>query len=76
MCNKTIQPPEINGTIFLLGAEFARAADQLGLKSSRPLSQVGPGSTRPESTRPGVFSERSVTYMYMYTCMMYGLRFA
>ena len=42
-------------------------AGQLGLKSSRPLSQVGPGSTRPESTQPGVFSERSVTYMYMYT---------
>ena len=30
-------------------------AGQLGLKSSLPLSQVGPGSTRPESTRPGVF---------------------
>ena len=30
-------------------------AGQLGLKSSRPLSQVGPGSTRPVSTRPGVF---------------------
>ena len=41
MCNKTIQPSEINGTIFLLGAEFARAVDQLGLKSSRPLSQLG-----------------------------------
>ena len=35
----------------------ASVAGQLGLKSSRPLSQVGPGSTRPESTRPGVFSE-------------------
>ena len=43
----------------------ALVAGQLGLKSSRPLSQVGPGSTRPESTRPGVFSERSVTFMYM-----------
>ena len=42
-------------------------AGQLGLKSSRPLSQLGPGSTRPESTRPSVFSERSVTYM------VYGL---
>ena len=41
-------------------------AGQLGLKSSRPLSQVGPGSTWPESTGPGVFSERSVTYMYMF----------
>ena len=40
-------------------------AVQLGLKSSRPLSQVGPGSTRPESTQLGVFSERSVTFMYM-----------
>ena len=38
-------------------------AGQLGLKSSRPLSQLGPGSTRPGSTRPGIFSERSVTYM-------------
>ena len=48
---------------------------QLGLKSSRPLSQVGPGSTRPESTGPDVFSERSVTYItYMYT--IYGLGFA
>ena len=33
----------------------------------RPLSQVGPGSTRPESTRPGVFSD-----MYM----IYSLGFA
>ena len=40
------------------------------LKSSRPLSKVGPGSTRPESTQPGVISQRSVTYMYMY--MIYG----
>ena len=32
-------------------------AGQLGLKSSRPLSQLGPGSTWPESTRPGVFSD-------------------
>ena len=31
-------------------------ASQLSLKSSQPMSQVGPGSTRPESTRPGVFS--------------------
>ena len=30
-------------------------AGQLDLKSSQPLSQVSPGSTRPESTRPGVF---------------------
>ena len=30
-------------------------AGQLGLESSRPLSQVGPGSTRPESTRPVYF---------------------
>ena len=47
------------------------AASQLDLKSSWPLSQVSPGSTRPESTMPGVFSERSVTYMYM----IYGLGF-
>ena len=33
-------------------------AGQLGLKSSQTLSQLGPGSTRPESTRPGVFSEQ------------------
>ena len=32
-------------------------AGQLGLKSTRPLSQLGPGSTR-----PGVFSERLVSY--------------
>ena len=52
-------------------------AGQLGLKSSRPLSQVGPGSTRPESTRHGVFSECSVTYMYMYDMyMIFGLGFA
>ena len=31
-------------------------AGQLCLKSSRPLSQLGPGSTWPESTRPAVFS--------------------
>ena len=24
MCNETIQPPETNGTMFLLGAEFFR----------------------------------------------------
>ena len=42
-------------------------AGQLGLKSSRPLSRLGPGSTRPESTWPGVFSEHSATYM------IYGL---
>ena len=45
-------------------------AGQLGLKSSRPLSQVGPGSTR-----PCVFSERSVTYMYPYMYIIYGLGF-
>ena len=38
-----------------------RVAGQLGLKSSRPLSKVCPGSTW-----PNVFSERSVTYMYVY----------
>ena len=41
-------------------------AGQLGLRSSRPLSQVGPRSTGPESTRPSVFSE----------CLQYGLGFA
>ena len=49
-------------------APVQTVAGQLGLKSSRPLSQVGPGSTR-----PGAFSERSVTYMYMY--MIYALGF-
>ena len=34
-------------------------AGQVGLKSSRPLSQLGPGSMRPESTLPGV-----LTYNY------------
>ena len=48
-----------------------KVAGQLGLKSGQPLSQVGPRSTLPEPTRPGVFSERSVTYMYM----IYGLGF-
>ena len=43
-----------------------RVAGQLGLKSSRPLSQVRPGSTQPQSTRPGVFSERSITYVHVY----------
>ena len=27
MCNETIQPPETNGTMFLLGAEFVRGRD-------------------------------------------------
>ena len=27
ICNETIQPPETNGTIFLLGAKFARGQD-------------------------------------------------
>ena len=44
-----------------------RVAGQLGLKSSRPLSQLSPGSTRSESTRPGVFSER-IWYMF---CFLY-----
>ena len=39
-----------------------RVVGRLSLKSSRPLSQLGPGSTR-----PGVFSEHSATYM------IYGL---
>ena len=47
-------------------------AGQLGLKSNRPVSQLGPGSTRPESTRPGVFSERSVTvYGLFCTCIIF-----
>ena len=41
-----------------LSVRSERVAGQLGLKSSRPLSQVGPGSTW-----PGVFSECPVTYM-------------
>ena len=50
---------------------MGRVAGQLGLKSSRPLSQVSPGPTQSESTQPGVFLEHSVTYMYM----IYGLGF-
>ena len=46
-------------------------AGQLGPKSSRPLSQLGPGSTRPESTRPEVFSEGSGTYIYCIWCVLY-----
>ena len=42
---------------------------QLGLKSSRPLSQLGPGSTRPESTRPGVFSD--MVYGLFCTCIIF-----
>ena len=42
-------------------------AGQLGLKSSRPLSQLGPGSTPPESARPSVFSEH-IWYMF---CFLY-----
>ena len=45
-----------------LGCFNGPVAGQLGLKSSRPLSQLGPGSTRHESTRPGVFSECLVTH--------------
>ena len=48
-------------------------AGQLGLKSSRPLSQLGPGSTRPGSTGPGVFSERSVRYGKLFVLYMYNL---
>ena len=54
-----------------MGTHMGRVAGQLGLKSSRPLSQVSPGPTQSESTRPGVFLEHSVTYMYM----IYGLGF-
>ena len=48
-----------------------QVAGQLGLKSSRPLSQVGPGSTRPESTRPGDFSECPVTYISGLFCIIF-----
>ena len=43
-------------------------AGQLGLKSRRPLSQLGPMSTQPESNRPGVFSERLGTYIWYMLC--------
>ena len=36
MCNETIKPPEINGTIFLLGAEFARGRVCQGPSLSGP----------------------------------------
>ena len=51
----------------LMLVPFTMVAGQLGLKSSRPLSQLGPGSTRPESTRPGVFLDR-IWYMF---CFLY-----
>ena len=47
--------------ISFIKLELRRVADQLGLKSSRPPIQVDPGSTWPV-----VFSECSVTNMYMY----------
>ena len=43
-------------------------AGQLGLKSSRPLSQVGPVSTRPESTRPDVSQSLQ---LHTCTCILY-----
>ena len=47
-------------------------AGQLGLKSCRPLSRLVPGSTRPESTWPSVFSEHSATYMtYGLFCIIF-----
>ena len=71
MCYETV------GIIFDLFYDpsdtFLRVAGQLGLKSSRPLSQVGPGSTRPESTRPGVFF-RAFSYIYVHVAI-YGIRF-
>ena len=84
-----LEIPDLNGIILsqmgvqanhmnpLCIGNCRRVAGQLGLKSSRPLSQVGPGSTPPESTRPCVFSEYSVTYMYpyMYIIYIYGLGF-
>ena len=46
------------GRIYILGLSILTilVAGQLGLKSSRPASQVGLGSTQPESTRPGIYS--------------------
>ena len=55
-----------------------KVSGQLGLKSSRPLSQLGPGSTRPESTRPGVFSEHSqlgLNEMYVWFLLAYIANF-
>ena len=45
-------------------------AGQLGLKTSRPLSQVGSGSTRPESTQPGVF--RAISYIQLFVAVFLG----
>ena len=56
----TPQTSLCSGTIY-------KVEGQLGLKSSWPLSQRGPGSIRPESTRPGVFSEH-IWYMF---CFLY-----
>ena len=36
--------------------------------STRPEVKSAPESTRPESTRPGVFSERLVTYSFNDIC--------
>ena len=70
-----LKSKKLNESIFFskLLKLLKLVAGQLGLKSSRPLSQVGPGSTRPESTRPGVSSERSVTYMYVYMIQVWVL---
>ena len=48
MCNETIQPPEKNGTMFLLGAEFVRGRVCQGLSLSgaeMSRNQLGPINT-------------------------------
>ena len=50
-----------------------------GSGSTRPevksaVSQLGPGSTRPESTRPGVFSALSYVYGIWFALYTYNLK--
>ena len=47
-----------------LSVPIIMVAGQLGLKSSWPLSQLGPGSTRPKSTRSGVSCIYVLIYVY------------
>ena len=42
-------------------------AGQLNLKSSQPPSQLGPGSTQPESPRPGLW----YVYGLFCTCIIF-----
>ena len=59
--------PDSKDRVREAGYQTNGFGDTIGSGSTRPEVKSAPGSTRPESTRPVVFSERSVTYM------VYGL---